>query len=74
MTKMRGADAIATTLKSLGVDVVFGMCGHGDLPILDGLLESGIRFISFHHEQIAAHAADAYFRVSHRPGVVVTTL
>lgn len=74
MTKMRGADAIATTLKSLGVDVVFGMCGHGDLPILDALLESGIRFISCHHEQIAAHAADAYFRVSHRPGVVVTTL
>ena len=74
MTKMRGGDAIATTLKSLGVDVVFGMCGHGDLPILDALLESGIRFISCHHEQIAAHAADAYFRVSHRPGVVVTTL
>ena len=74
MTNMRGADAIATTLKSLGVDVVFGMCGHGDLPILDALIGSGIRFISCHHEQIAAHAADAYFRVSHRPGVVVTTL
>lgn len=74
MTTMRGADAIAKTLRSLGVDVVFGMCGHGDLPILDALIGSGIRFISCHHEQIAAHAADAYFRVSHRPGVVLTTL
>ena len=74
MTSMRGADVIARTLRSLGVEVVFGMCGHGDLPILDALIESGIRFISFHHEQVAAHAADAYFRVSHRPGVVVTTL
>jgi acetolactate synthase-1/2/3 large subunit len=71
---MRGADAIAKTLKSLGVEVVFGMCGHGDLPILDALIGSGVRFISCHHEQIAAHAADAYFRVSHRPGVVLTTL
>src|SRR2546427_11658540 len=74
MTNIRGADAIARTLKALGVDVVFGMCGHGDIPILDALIDSGIRFISFHHEQVAAHAADAYFRVSHRPGVVVTTL
>ncbi len=71
---MRGADVIARTLRSLGVEVVFGMCGHGDLPILDALIGSGIRFMSFHHEQVAAHAADAYFRVSHRPGVVVTTL
>jgi acetolactate synthase-1/2/3 large subunit len=74
MTNIRGADAIAKTLKALGVDVVFGMCGHGDIPILDALIDSGIRFISFHHEQVAAHAGDAYFRVSHRPGVVVTTL
>lgn len=74
MTQMRGADAIAKTLRGLGVDVVFGMCGHGDLPILDALIGSGIRFISCHHEQVAAHAADAYFRVSHRPGVVLTTL
>jgi acetolactate synthase-1/2/3 large subunit len=74
MTTMRGADAIAKTLRGLGVEVVFGMCGHGDLPILDAMIGSGIRFISCHHEQIAAHAADAYFRVSHRPGVVLTTL
>ena len=74
MTRVRGADAIAKTLRSLGVDVVFGMCGHGDIPVLDALIDSGIRFMSFHHEQIAAHAADAYFRVSHRPGVVLTTL
>lgn len=71
---IRGADAMARTLKSLGVDVIFGMCGHGDLPVLDALIDTGIRFISVHHEQIAVHAADAYFRVTHRPGVVLTTL
>jgi acetolactate synthase I/II/III large subunit len=70
----RGAEAIVRVLRERGVDVVFGMCGHGDLTLLDAFADSGIRFISVHHEQVAVHAADAYYRVSHRPGVVVTTL
>jgi len=72
--KMRGADAVAQTLKARGVEVVFGMCGHGNLAMLDALIDSGIRFISVHHEQVAVHAADAYFRVTGHPGVVLTTL
>jgi len=70
----RGSDAIAAALKRSGVKVVFGLCGHGDLALLDAFVESGIQFISCHHEQVAVHAADAYYRVSGRPGVVVTTL
>lgn len=72
--KGRGADALVSVLRERGVDVVFGMCGHGDLALLDAFVNSGIRFISVHHEQVAVHAADAYYRVSHRPGVVITTL
>ena len=72
--KGRGADAIVRVLLQHNVDVVFGMCGHGDLPLLDAFIDSGIRFISVHHEQVAVHAADAYYRVTHRPGVVITTL
>lgn len=71
---MRGADAIARTLKAFDVEVVFGMCGHGDLALLDGFAGAEIDFVSVHHEQVGVHAADAYFRVSHKPGVVVTTL
>lgn len=72
--RMRAADAVVAVLEALGVQVAFGMCGHGNLPLLDALVGSRIRFISCHHEQVAVHAADAYYRVTGTPGVVLTTL
>lgn len=70
----RGSDAVVSALAAGGVEVVFGMCGHGDLGLLDAFAASNIKFVSVHHEQVAVHAADAYFRVTGRPGVVITTL
>ncbi|MGH3184660.1 MAG: thiamine pyrophosphate-binding protein, partial [Streptosporangiaceae bacterium] len=55
----------------LGVDVVFGLCGHTIIALLDALRSSSIRFISFRHEQLAAHAADGYARASGKPGVLL---
>lgn len=72
--RMRAADAVVAVLEALGTEVAFGMCGHGNLPLLDALVGSGIRFISCHHEQVAVHAADAMYRVTGKPGVVLTTL
>ncbi|MGH7641981.1 MAG: thiamine pyrophosphate-binding protein [Candidatus Dormibacteria bacterium] len=72
--RLRGAEAVVRTLEELGIEVAFGMCGHGNLALLDALIDSPIRFISVHHEQVAVHAADAYFRLTGRPAVVVTTL
>jgi acetolactate synthase-1/2/3 large subunit len=71
---MTGAQALVRYLELEGVEYVFGMCGHANLALLDALAESRIRFISVPHEQIAAHAADCYFRVTHKPGVVITTV
>jgi acetolactate synthase-1/2/3 large subunit len=71
---MTGAQAIVACLKREGVEYVFGMCGHTNLAMLDALADSGIQFISVPHEQIAAHAADCYFRITHKPGVVLTTI
>ncbi len=61
-------------LERLGVDTVFGLCGHTNIALLDALGKSRIRFISTRHEQVAAHAADGYARVTGRPGVVLTHL
>jgi acetolactate synthase-1/2/3 large subunit len=61
-------------LERLGVDVIFGLCGHTIIGFLDALGKSRIRFISTRHEQIAAHAADGYARASGKPGVVLTHL
>lgn len=72
--QLRGADAVVRTLRDHGVDTVFGMCGHGDLAFLDAMLEQGVRFVTVHHEQVAVHAADAYYRTTGRPGVVITTV
>jgi acetolactate synthase-1/2/3 large subunit len=61
-------------LERLGVEVVFGLCGHTVIAMLDALGKSKIRFISTRHEQVAAHAADGYARVSGKPGVLLTHL
>ena len=45
-------------LERLGVEVIFGLCGHTIIGFLDALGKSRIRYISTRHEQIAAHAAD----------------
>lgn len=62
-------------LELLGVEVVFGLCGHTVIAMLDALGKSEkIRFISTRHEQTAAHAADGYARASGKPGVVLSHL
>src|SRR5882724_2880329 len=61
-------------LEKLGVEVIFGLCGHTVIAFLDALRNSRIKFITTRHEQVAAHAADGYARVSGKPGVLLTHL
>src|SRR5881275_33745 len=61
-------------LERLGVEVIFGLCGHTNIAFLDALGRSRIRFVSTRHEQVAAHAADGYARASGKPGVVLSHL
>ena len=61
-------------LERLGVEVIFGLCGHTVIGFLDALGKSRIRFVSTRHEQVAAHAADGYARASGKPGVVLSHL
>src|SRR5579863_6710378 len=61
-------------LEQLGVEVIFGLCGHTVIAFLDALGKSRIRFISTRHEQVAAHATDGYARASGKPGVLLTHL
>lgn len=67
---MTGAMFIAQCLKQEGVTKVFGQCGHTNYALIDACQQHGIEYISFRHEQMAAHAADAYFRVSHKLAVL----
>lgn len=65
---------ITEYLEQLGVEVIFGLCGHTVIAMLDALGKSNIRFVTTRHEQIAAHAADGYARVTGRPGVMLSHL
>jgi len=61
---------MAECFKQEGVTKVFGQCGHTNYALIDACYRLGIEYISFRHEQMAAHAADAYFRASHKLAVL----
>jgi len=67
---MTGAMFMAECFKQEDVTKVFGQCGHTNYALIDACHRLGIEYISFRHEQMAAHAADAYFRASHKLAVV----
>ncbi len=68
-----GGQLIAGSIRDEGIDVVFTLTGGHISPIYDGCRDAGIRVIDVRHEQAAAHAADAYGRLTHRPGVAAVT-
>jgi acetolactate synthase-1/2/3 large subunit len=61
-------------LENRGVKHIFGLCGHTNIAFLSALEKSEIRFINVRHEQIAAHAADGYARVTGKAAVVLSHL
>ena len=75
MPKMKGAELITEYLIASDIPYVFGICGHGNVGMLDPLYEARdrITLISPRHEQVAAHMADAYFRVKHKPVATLTS-
>ncbi len=72
---MNGARLITEYLVAEGVPYVFGVSGHGNIGLLNELYErrDAIRAISVHHEQVAGHMADVFFRVAHRPVATFTS-
>ena len=73
MAKIHGGQVIARALRAEGVDTVFMLTGGHVLPIIDGCVAEGIEVIDVRHEQAAAHAADAYARLTGKLGVAIVT-
>src|ERR1044071_8008403 len=67
---MNGAMFIAACLKQEGAEKVFGQCGHTNYGLIDACYRHGIEYVSFRHEQQAAHAADGYYRVTRKLAVL----
>ncbi|MFN8203326.1 MAG: thiamine pyrophosphate-binding protein [Solirubrobacteraceae bacterium] len=68
-----GGHLVAKALRAEGIDTIFTLCGGHIIDIYDGCVDAGIRVIDVRHEQVAAHAADGYARVTGRPGCAVVT-
>ena len=75
MAKLKGSEIIIDHLVKEGVPYLFGLCGHGDIGLMDAALDrqNEIPIISVHNEQIAGFMADAFFRVSHQPVATFTS-
>jgi acetolactate synthase-1/2/3 large subunit len=71
--KISGGHLVAKALKAEGVEVIFTLCGGHIIDIYDGCIDEGIKIIDVRHEQVAAHAADGYARITGKPGVAVVT-
>jgi acetolactate synthase-1/2/3 large subunit len=68
-----GGRLVVDQLELNGMDLVFCVPGESFLPVLDALYDSTIRLVSCRHEQGAANAAEAYGKLTGRPGVCLVT-
>lgn len=72
-TSLTGGEAVVRALAAHGVTQAFGIPGTHNLEIYRHLGPYGIGHVAPRHEQGAGYAADAYARVTGRPGVAITT-
>ena len=72
MTKINGGEAVYRVLKANGIDTVFGLLGGSMLELFDAMyLGGGIAYVGARDERAAGHMADAWARMTGKPGVVL---
>lgn len=65
------SEALVETLSRHGIEKVWGIVGSAFIDPLDLFQAAGIEFIDVQHEQNAVHMADAYAKMTGKPGVVI---
>src|SRR5512140_3071196 len=73
MAKVTGGQLVARFAKQEGIRALFTLSGGHIMDIYNGCAEEGIRIIDVRHEQSAAHAADAWTRLTGVPGIAAVT-
>ncbi|MFL6637652.1 MAG: thiamine pyrophosphate-binding protein, partial [Paraburkholderia graminis] len=69
-----GGRILVDALARNGVDTVYCVPGESYLPVLDALHDAhGIRVITTRHEGAASNMADAYGKITGRPGICFVT-
>ena len=72
--RMTGGHAMAEMLKLAGVGPMFGMGGFQLLPFYEACRSLWLQHVLINDERCGAFAADAYAKVTNRPGVADGTL
>ncbi len=70
---MNGAELFVERLRAHGVEWIATLCGHGLDPLFDACRRAGLRLVDTRNEQSASYLADAWSRLSRRPGVVAAS-
>ncbi|GHF19598.1 thiamine pyrophosphate protein [Kordiimonas sediminis] len=72
-TTVSGGQALVEALTANGADIAFGVPGESYLAVLDALVDSDISYITCRHEAGAANMAEAYGKLTGRPGICMVT-
>src|SRR5664280_1464434 len=71
---MKVSEYIARFLSDHGIKIVFELQGGMITRLIDAIHREGsIKIVSVHHEQAAAMCADAYGRITNKPGIAMAT-
>ena len=73
MATVTGGQLVARMLRKEGVRTAFTLSGLHIAPIYAGCVDEGVRLVDTRHEQAAAHAADAWARLTRGLGVCIVT-
>ena len=73
MSQVNGGKLVVDALKREGVEYIFSLSGGHINPIYEACAVEGIKVIDTRHEQAAAHMAEAWGRLTLKPGVCVVT-
>src|SRR5438552_17597953 len=69
----RGADLLVDALAMAGVRHLFSLSGNQILSVYDATIGRDIALIHTRHEAAAVHMADAWGRLTERPGLALVT-
>jgi acetolactate synthase-1/2/3 large subunit len=70
---LRGADIVARSLARLGCERVFTLSGNHIMSIFDAAIEAKLDLVHVRHEAAAVHMADAWGRLTGKPGIAMVT-
>jgi acetolactate synthase-1/2/3 large subunit len=72
-SKLHGADIVVRTLEHAGHTDIFTLSGNHIMSLFDAALETNLRLMHVRHEAATVHMADAYGRLTGRPGIAWVT-